>query len=163
MIRLNGDNAADEEQHYKHVDAGAEIAHYQRGYHFLTAGLVVERTGEPTEKHRYRKRYQHTEQEAAKAADIVIADKDYGKLSGDSADDYTEVKPQAGDYRDYKGQHQESVAVEAVAQLREEPVEGNALREREAQYNEYPEDYGNDIVQHKIAEVELTLVLFYQI
>ena len=163
MIRLNGDNAADEEQHYKHVDAGAKVADYQRGYHFLAPGLIVKSAGKPAEQRRYRECYQHAEQEAAKTADVVIADQNYGQLSGDGANDYTKVKSKAGDNRDYKGQHQEGVAIEAVAQLREEPVEGNALRECEAQYNEYPEDYGNDIVQHKIAEVELTLVLFYQI
>ena len=91
MIRLNGDNAADEEQHYKHVDAGAEIAHYQRGYHFLTAGLVVERTGEPTEKHRYRKRYQHTEQEAAKA--VMARDASFVMTSATTHRSSEEIRP----------------------------------------------------------------------
>ena len=164
MAGFNRNNSTDNKQHYEHVDSIAEVANYQGGNHFLAAGLVVQSTGKPAYQNSDGQGNKHAQAKTTKAANVKIADENDSQLAGYSAYYNTEVKAQTGNYRDDKGQYQEGIAIDTVAKLGKEPVEGNTFCKGKAHQNEYPEDNGYDIIQNKFLKVELAfIILLYHI
>ena len=117
MSRGHLDNHAHDKEEQKVIQAVGKVTHNQAGDGLLAPGLVVEDAGHPAKQDGQGDRNQHSQQQAADAAQAEEAHEDNADLPGHGADNDAEVQAKAGDHGDNQGDDQQAVSVQPPGQL----------------------------------------------